>query len=84
MTESSFSIQPNPAPSHFFLNISPEEQQTFELNLISIHGQIMFTKSIDQHSTEVDVTGLATGIYFVQLVNENNEILGVEKLMIGQ
>lgn len=80
----SFLIQPNPTQSYFYLDIQTQAKINHSLVVTNIHGQVVFSESILQQTTRVDILDLASGIYFVQLSNENGKVLTVEKLMVGE
>lgn len=76
-------IFPNPAQSKISLIIEgykKDEKQT--LNILTLNGKILYSKVINNLQTEIDLPSLKSGLYLVKLLNNNNEIIGIEKLII--
>jgi len=69
-----FGIYPNPASDliHFVTNYDVPVQ----FNIIDFNGRVVFSGSAENNS-EIDVSGLNRGIYFVQVP----ELIGVSKLV---
>lgn len=64
------SIFPNPASNNFTINL--EKFKNTKANLIDIYGRVVKQISLTQANTIVNVSDLKTGMYFVQLQNNNN------------
>lgn len=62
----SFSLYPNPVSSMLLANIS----ETSEICVFSASGKFMFHEVLKPGTTSLDVSGLATGIYIIQITNE--------------
>lgn len=76
------SIAPNPTKAHFILDIQSDEIIDHQLTLTNIHGQTVLTKHIHESQTKVDVEHLTSGMYWVQLRTQKNELVAVQKLMV--
>jgi hypothetical protein len=63
-------IYPNPTSS--LLNIQTE-QEFVELKLVDIKGKVLLKES-QNLSKVIDVSFFSPGIYFIELMNVNNEI----------
>jgi len=65
-----FEIYPNPSNGMFVI-----EQQNSDLNtqvtIFSIIGEKVFQTELASKRTEVDLTGVAKGVYFVKIVSKN-------------
>ncbi len=70
--DSYFSIYPNPATSE--LNISFDRQQSIEVELYNILGELMIKKTIEA-SDNINVSNLNPGAYFVKLTSEKNSFV---------
>lgn len=78
ITETKFSIYPNPAKSSILLNI-PEGAKPQWVRIVNLSGQIIMSKPYD--SNTIDVSALQTGIYLFQLT-QNNKTTSTQKLVI--
>jgi hypothetical protein len=71
---------PNPATDILYLEIPDNSVEGFEVELINLAGQVIFSQS--GYTEQIDVSNLKSGIYFVKVKSENNEIIA-GKVMIG-
>ena len=74
---SNIKIFPNPATNTLFIQI--ENNQVEEMNLINLSGQKIYQ---GKFQNEINVNGYPSGIYFLQLKNNNGEIIKTEKVVI--
>ncbi|MGE0561205.1 MAG: T9SS type A sorting domain-containing protein [Flavobacteriales bacterium] len=70
-------IYPNPSKSG---NFTVESEKVINLTIVSIEGKTLYNQNINKSKTEVK-TYLPKGLYFVQMVLENNKKI-VQKLII--
>ena len=75
---SMFDIYPNPSLGSF--TISLDETVDFEVSVINVLGQTVFTNVIDSKLTKVNLSGISKGIYTVEL--SSGDVLYTEKLII--
>lgn len=80
--DESISIYPNPTDSQFQLNILTKNSINHQLILTNIYGQIVLSQTINQSLTNFSVKDLATGVYFIQVLNNEYKISSVKKLMV--
>ena len=71
----SIKIVPNPATDYFALTL-PEEptlSKSYTIYIYDVSGNLFFeeTKVINGNSFQQDISKLATGVYFIKIVNEN-------------
>lgn len=71
-------VFPNPAQDKITLSISIAS--TYNLSLTSILGQLITKKQFSGTKTELDVSDLPKGIYFVNI--SNDQVKGVKKVII--
>ena len=67
-------VSPNPA--HNFVNVyfeNPLHKNT-TINLISEDGKILLTKTANGNNIKFEIVNIAKGIYFIELLSENNFI----------
>ena len=77
----SVSIQPNPSTDFFQIDLQSSQQQTAQVRLTDLSGKILLQQELTNSKTQqLDVSNFAAGIYFVQVVGANWQM--VEKLMI--
>ena len=75
----SMSIQPNPANENLTINLGKLENAV--VNIIDVTGSIVKELKLNNAISNVDVSGLSNGTYFVKVISEkNNETL---KLIIN-
>ncbi len=86
VTDPSLIMYPNPATDHFTLQFALLESSPVQITLLDVQGRIV-NRILDQqlmsegsHVIEVDLEGLAPGIYFLRTMLEGQA--GVEKLLI--
>jgi len=78
ISETKFSIYPNPAKSFIRLNV-PEGAKPEWVRIVNLSGQVIISKPYDSNS--IDVSTLQTGIYLFQLT-QNNKTTSTQKLVI--
>jgi hypothetical protein len=71
-TESSASVFPNPVETSTTLTIS-EEFLGGNASLMTINGKMLQTKLIKQMKEDIDMTGLPSGLYVVQLNKDRRQ-----------
>lgn len=73
------SLYPNPAKDKLEINISGiAYQNNAEAAIIDMNGREVMKKSINAVKTEIEITGLTKGVYFVKLVNESGYLKTVK------
>ena len=72
-------ISPNPTSTYF--TITCEEEGNKKLEIIDQLGRVVMEENIfDCGENQVDISGLSSGMYFVRLLDEDNDVLGVGKV----
>ncbi|MEN0006115.1 MAG: LamG-like jellyroll fold domain-containing protein [Bacteroidota bacterium] len=61
----SFTLSPNPTPGLLTIQHQIKEEVTFRL--ISTNGQLLLTKTLNQSTSEVDLSAFPKGVYMLQL-----------------
>ncbi|MFZ4400115.1 MAG: M14 family zinc carboxypeptidase [Bacteroidales bacterium] len=82
--ETKFSLYPNPAQNKIYISFKDQKNKEAMLVITDIQGNRLFKKSIHVNSeiVTVNIEGYAKGLYFVQLLNDN-EVKYVKKLIIN-
>jgi len=62
-----FNFYPNPSSSNFTLNINQEKFISTKLEIQNLQGQIKLSTTIYSETSIIDISNLASGIYFVNL-----------------
>jgi cyclophilin family peptidyl-prolyl cis-trans isomerase len=76
------SISPNPASDIIQLSI-PNAEKQYQVRLINNQGQVFFEDVIFSQKN-IPVSNLASGIYFVVIMNEEGRMVKVEKVVVGK
>ena len=75
LQESRLSIYPNPATDKITIETSGETIGS-SLTLLNIEGQQLITSQITQQKTQLDISSLPSGVYFVRLTNDRTVEVG--------
>ena len=65
----SFNIYPNPAYNDITIE-TPQSSGESILSIYNINGQELLKQNITTNKTQIDISGLSKGVYFVKLANE--------------
>ena len=70
-------VYPNPSSTAIFIE-SPSSLPAVNilLNIYNLSGQQIISRQITELQTMVDVSGLVTGIYFIQVISEKSVVAG--------
>ncbi|NVO02900.1 MAG: T9SS type A sorting domain-containing protein [Bacteroidetes bacterium] len=71
----SLSIYPNPANNLITIE-TPVEGKTGTIIILNVNGQKLITKQLTTFKSEIDVSDLPSGIYFVRVINKKSESFG--------
>lgn len=80
-----FVVYPNPVKDVLNFKITYAKQVILNFSLENIFGQVIASDkllSIHQNDFKVDVSDLAEGIYFLNIINEQNVVIGKRKVYI--
>ncbi len=70
-------IYPNPADEYFEINID-NLNSIIELNIYSADGKYCLGSSNVQNLQKIDVQTLPGGLYFVEIINQNGQVLNTQ------
>jgi len=73
-------IYPNPATD--FIKVENVNSGTYSLRIINSLSQQVVTSNISQNLTTIDISGLNSGLYFVQILDVNSNTTEVQKLIV--
>ncbi len=80
-------IYPNPSTGIFFLDYNFNFDGVANLNIIDVNGKVLIKRllnlTLESNRTEVDLSGISTGIYFVIIAdNTNNPLCQPRKIIL--
>lgn len=75
-----FQIYPNPANDKLFIVINNQIEDSYEIRIINISGQVVKIFTSYNNKQELDISSIAKGIYFVKIISDN--ISDEQKLII--
>ena len=73
--ESKFSLYPNPAFDQITIETSAIPEQS-QLTISNINNQQLITRQITAPKTQLDISSLSSGVYFVRLTSEKTVVTG--------
>jgi hypothetical protein len=75
LQQSKFKLYPNPATDKITVETSEVTQESY-LAILNFEGEQLMTSQITQPKTEVDISSLPRGVYFVRLTNDRTVEIG--------
>lgn len=73
-----FNLYPNPNNGNFFVSFSTPEKGTYKLKMINAIGELVYIETLTDFqgvlSKQINIDGLAKGIYLFSLSNSANEV----------
>ncbi|MCC6722013.1 MAG: T9SS type A sorting domain-containing protein [Bacteroidia bacterium] len=73
-------VFPNPAQSQFLIQLGAFNFSNLHYKLITTEGKIVYEDNFSQKLTSVDISNLAVGVYYLQILNLN-ELLSFSKII---
>lgn len=73
------SVYPDPAQNSLMLNISDNDMIDYDISIFNMQGQLLYSQTISQALTVIDITSLARGVYYIRV--ENKDSVGVKKFV---
>jgi ornithine carbamoyltransferase len=80
-------LYPNPNNGIFTLSYNLEKEITeADVVITDVTGKLMYQDKLDieNHNINLKLQNVQSGIYFVQLVNQNNKLLWTDKVIISK
>lgn len=77
----SISIYPNPTNGLLNIQLSKNDNNT-QLNIVDYSGKLVFNTSLNDTYSQLDLTFLSSGVYFINLIFEDGEIIS-SKIIIN-
>ncbi len=63
-------IYPNPSTGIFTI----EATENYKINIVDISGRVVYISETNTSNSQIDLSNIAKGIYFIELSNENEKI----------
>lgn len=73
--ESKLSLNPNPATDKITIEIS-ELPIKSQISILNLNAQEILTRQITEPKTQLDISNLPSGVYFVQLTGDRTVEMG--------
>lgn len=77
-----FSVYPNPAKEKITIDISNNIANHYLLKITNTLGQIVVSSELNKNVSDIDINNLYRGVYFIQLVNPENNLISIKKVII--
>jgi Peptidase family C25/Propeptide_C25/Secretion system C-terminal sorting domain/Peptidase family C25, C terminal ig-like domain/PKD-like domain len=69
-------VYPNPVIDRLTIECAFADDQQLEINIFNTFGKLVFNGNLNnQNNTQIDLSGLSDGIYFIKLHNDNISII---------
>lgn len=72
------SLFPNPTQDQVTVDFTDAHTQSLSVQLVDVSGQVIFSQSMGtfngRYKQSIDMSGVAAGVYFVQLITDNDTI----------
>lgn len=78
--EANFVLYPNPAQQTITLQLKNREIENLNVSIFDITGKQMFSNNVNSLTTEINISDLSRGLYFVSL-KQNGKTMGYQKLI---
>jgi len=77
-------VYPNPAKDHIYIETNDfTGEEGYLLKIINTTGSVLGTYDLDQQLYEIDLSEWpGTGLYFIQLINDQGEIRDIRKIIL--
>ncbi len=73
--DTGFTFYPNPANDKITIETSPSPVIS-QLSIMNLDGQEVLTRQINQTKTQIDISSLPSGVYFVRVTNDKTVEVG--------
>ena len=77
LTESHFSLYPNPSKGIITINST---EVIVKVSVINVLGEVMQISAFDSKNATINITDLKSGVYFLHVTDVNNQI-GIKKII---
>lgn len=82
----SITVSPNPTTNYFIINFNSNLQQKLNTQLFDVNGKAVWNSGLinaeSLNNKHVNVNQLGSGLYYLKIINDKSELLGVAKVLI--
>lgn len=81
-TQKTIRIFPNPCNDRLIIAGLKSQNSKYQFRIIDLMGNFVYNQAIENvNNTEINIANLNTGIYFIKIVNETNNIVLTDKII---
>ena len=77
----SYSLYPNPTNDRLFLQLEDANTEVYYITIVNTLGKAMMMLPQPEMNKGIDVSGLASGVYFVQLMDKQTKSISTVRFM---
>ena len=66
-------LYPNPATNHVEVSLDPENEVVQTVHVYDVYGKLIHVEETNSNPTNLDISRLASGVYFVRVTSESGE-----------
>jgi hypothetical protein len=82
--EGEFNVFPNPTSGLLTINLPAKDNKRVHITVFDVYGKVVFTKiSSEESEVSVNLSNLDSGVYFIALTNEHNNVF-YKKILINK
>ena len=83
VNESNSTVNIYPVPFNDILNINSDYNGQLDINIYTIDGKEVYKQHLNKQTTTIAINtnSLSTGLYFLKLVNENDAVITIKKVI---
>jgi hypothetical protein len=74
-------LYPNPTSDDLIVDFNLTGQSQVSMKIIDANGKLVISKNKISQGSKLNVSQLSRGIYFVQVIDNNNQLLFTDKLI---
>jgi hypothetical protein len=74
-------LYPNPTSDDLIVDFNLTGQSQVSMKIIDANGKLVLSKNKISQGSKLNVSQLSRGIYFVQVIDNNNQLLFTDKLI---
>lgn len=78
-----FSIFPNPARSRVFIEMNNNTLEKYLCRLSNLQGMVVLEKTIQTNSLLLDISGIKSGLYLLDIYDADEIVIGQKKLVVN-
>ena len=80
-SEIQIQIFPNPSSGIIYCSIGNKVNSNWSYSLLSVDGKVQIEKKITASIFEIDRNGISSGLYFLKIKNEKNQVVSMRRIV---